>query len=112
MLKVEERIHSLRFIGRGGDGAFFVNDPSYRKKEQQSLPRFKHIGRGLLSAGCAAFCLDGDCADGDICALSAAAQSVTASSCASGRESGPGSLSPLQQQIERPKVAPWRAIWV
>ena len=44
------------------DGAFFVNDASYRKKEQQSLPRFKHIGRGLLSAGRAASCLDGVCA--------------------------------------------------
>jgi len=53
---------SLRFIGRGGDGAFFVNDPSYRKKEQQSPHRFKHISRGLLSAGRAASCLDGDCA--------------------------------------------------
>ena len=56
---------SLRFMKRKPDGAFFVNDRSYRKKEQQSLPRFKHIGRGLLSAGRAASCLDGDCATRD-----------------------------------------------
>ena len=56
---------SLRFMKRKPDGAFFVNDRSYRKKEQQSLPRFKHIGRGLPSAGRAASCLDGDCATRD-----------------------------------------------
>ena len=58
-------MYSLSKSGACVTGSFFVNEPSYRKKEQQSLPRFKHIGRGLLSAGRAASCLDGDCATRD-----------------------------------------------
>ena len=44
------------------DGVFFVHEPFYHPSASHSQRRFKHFGRGLLSAGRAASCLDGDCA--------------------------------------------------
>jgi hypothetical protein len=56
-------VGNVRVEGHGGGASKELE--YYRKKEQQSPPRFKHIGRGLLSAGRAASCLDGDCATRD-----------------------------------------------
>ena len=44
---------------RKPDAVLFVLEPFYR---HTAIVGFKHFGRGLLSAGRAASCLDGDCA--------------------------------------------------
>ena len=72
LTQIEHRLYCVRVwrcqlalyekeTGRG----LFRKRPFLPKERAKSLPRFKHIGRGLLSAGRAASCLDGDCATRD-----------------------------------------------
>ena len=63
--RARPRATSLRFMKRKPDGGLFRKRPFLPKERAKSPPRFKHIGRGLLSAGRAASCLDGDCATRD-----------------------------------------------